>query len=132
MADPTSYPDPFETIEAASCAFYAQSTLGPCYYTTPVRQDISEGYPGLPMSLRLRVMNESCEPMEGARVEIWHTRNSGLYSGGPSGMCTDNDADALANLYFRGGQVTDTEGKVTFATSMPGWYSSRAVHARSP
>ena len=128
MTGAASYPDPFEGASGSACALTVAATLGPCYYTTPLRRDVSEGYPGLPVRLALRVVDTDCNPIEDARVEIWHTRNSGLYSGGPTSMCTSGDSDALAHLYFRGGQVTDEDGRVDFDTCFPGWYSGRAVH----
>lgn len=128
MTAMATYPDPFAGSAGSSCALTAPTTLGPCYFTSPVRRDVSEGYPGLPVRLALRVVDESCAPIESARVEIWHTRNSGLYSGGPVPLCTTNDADALAHLYFRGGQVTDADGQVAFDTCFPGWYPGRAIH----
>jgi protocatechuate 3,4-dioxygenase beta subunit len=30
--------------------------------------------------------------------------------------------------WLRGAQVTDANGKATFTTIYPGWYSGRAVH----
>jgi hypothetical protein len=103
--------------------------LGPCYAETIERRDISEGYPGLPVRLALRVVDESCEPVEGASVDIWHTRNAGLYSGNDAvDMCTFDDADAESHRYFRGVQTTGADGRVDFDTCYPGWYQGRAVH----
>ena len=126
MVDAASYPDPF--VAASACALFADSTLGPCYTNAPLRQDVSEGYPGLPVRLALQVLDADCNPLEGARVDIWHTRNSGLYSEGPIDLCTTGDADAAANTYFRGAQVTNAEGKLGFDTCFPGWYGGRAIH----
>ncbi|MCB9600910.1 MAG: protocatechuate 3,4-dioxygenase [Sandaracinus sp.] len=126
MVDPDSYPNPFTA--AASCALYANSTLGPCFTSAPLRRDVSEGYPGLPVRLALQLLDASCAPISGARLEIWHTRNSGLYSEGPTSFCTSGDADAEAHSYFRGSQVSDADGLVAFDTCFPGWYSGRAIH----
>lgn len=121
------YADPFGA--STSCALTCAMTLGPCYATTLTRQDISEGYPGLPVRLALRVLDEDCNPVEGAEVDVWHTRNSGLYSGeDASDFCTTGDADARSHRYFRGVQVTDASGRVDFDTCYPGWYSSRTIH----
>jgi protocatechuate 3,4-dioxygenase beta subunit len=128
MTGAADYPDPFEGAGGSACALTAAATLGPCYFDSPVRRDVSEGYPGLPVRLALRVVDEACAPIEGARVEIWHTRNSGLYSGGPITFCTSGDADATAHLYFRGGQISDADGQVAFDTCFPGWYPGRAIH----
>jgi protocatechuate 3,4-dioxygenase beta subunit len=54
-----------------------------------VRQDVSEGYPGLPLRLSLLVVDESCSPVPDASIDIWHTRNSGVYSGDDTGLGWD-------------------------------------------
>jgi protocatechuate 3,4-dioxygenase beta subunit len=81
-----SYPDPFASSLGAACTLTCFSTLGPCYASTSERKDISEGYPGLPVRLSLLVVDESCTPLPGVSVDIWHTRNSGLYSGNDTGL----------------------------------------------
>jgi protocatechuate 3,4-dioxygenase beta subunit len=122
------YPDPFtDTPEA--CALTCALTLGPCYVETVEREDISEGNPGLPMRLCFRVVDVDCNPVAGAAVDVWHTNIEGLYSGeGAAELCTGGDADAVAGRWFRGVQTTDRDGKVSFNSCFPGWYSSRAVH----
>jgi protocatechuate 3,4-dioxygenase beta subunit len=81
-----SYPDPFATSLGEACTLTCFSTLGPCYASTVERKDISEGYPGLPVRLSLLVIDASCTPLPGVSVDIWHTRNSGLYSGNDTGL----------------------------------------------
>ncbi|WP_437909728.1 hypothetical protein WME95_18705 [Sorangium sp. So ce327] len=123
------YRDPFTDGRGAACALTCAMTLGPCYAQTIERKDISEGYPGLPVRLALRVVDEACAPIEGATIDIWHTRNTGLYSGDDAvDMCTGGDEDALSHRYFRGMQPTDAQGRVDFDTCYPGWYSGRAIH----
>lgn len=126
MTDSDSYPNPFVAPE--SCALFVSSTLGPCFASSPIRRDVSEGYPGIPVRLALQILDADCAVIEGARVDIWHTGNSGLYSEGPIEFCTGGDADAEAHTYFRGAQVTDADGQVAFDTCFPGWYVSRAIH----
>jgi hypothetical protein len=66
----------------------------------------------------------------GARVEIWHTQRTGVYSGNTPnpGMCSGGDADAPNHLYFRGSQTAGADGRVDFDTCFPGWYPGRAIH----
>lgn len=123
------YADPFGDTVDTSCALMCGMTLGPCYALTPERKDVSEGVSGLPMRLALRVVDESCAPVVGALVEIWHTSPSGLYSGEDAvDMCTTNDSEAEAGHWFRGGQVTDASGRVDFDSCFPGWYGGRTIH----
>jgi protocatechuate 3,4-dioxygenase beta subunit len=84
-----SYPDPFLQSSGGSCALTCRETIGPCYASTLERRDISEGYPGLPVRLSLLVVDESCTPVAGATVDIWHTRNTGTYSGSDTGLGLD-------------------------------------------
>jgi len=116
MTDAASYPNPFALPAASPCALTLATTLGPCFHTSPVRQDVSEGYPGLPMRLVFRILDSACNPLVGARLDIWHTGNTGVYSGGPIPFCTGGDADAIARLYFRGSQVSGADGLVRFDT----------------
>ncbi|HMV70237.1 MAG TPA: protocatechuate 3,4-dioxygenase [Myxococcota bacterium] len=122
------YADPF-TDEAAACALLCPLTLGPCYAETVERKDISEGWTGLPARLALQVVDEACDPVAGATIDVWHTSFAGLYSGDDAAqMCTNGDTEARAHRFFRGAQTTDADGRVDFDTCFPGWYSSRTVH----
>ena len=123
-----SYPSPFGDAPGA-CALTCGLTLGPCYAETFDRADVSEGITGLPVSLHVRVVDAACRPIAGAKVDIWHTSPSGLYSGEEAAeMCTTGDEAAIASSWFRGVQTTDADGTVAFKTCFPGWYSGRAIH----
>ncbi len=84
-----SYPDPFSNPLGSSCSITCREVIGPCYASSIERRDISEGYPGLPVRLMLLVVDENCEPIAGANVDVWHTRNTGLYSGDDAGQDAD-------------------------------------------
>jgi protocatechuate 3,4-dioxygenase beta subunit len=124
-----NYPDPFSGGLGAACALTCAATLGPCYATTLVRKDISEGHDGLPVRLAFLLVDESCAPVAGAAIDIWHCAPEGLYSGADANpFCTSNDAKALAARWFRGVQVTDAAGRADFDSCFPGWYSGRTIH----
>lgn len=124
-----NYPDPFINDTSPTCTMTCAQILGPCYAPTQVRSDISEGHAGIPVRLALRVVNEQCEPVEGATVDIWHAAPEGIYSGQvENDMCNKDDSAARHANYFRGVQTTDANGRVDFDTCFPGWYSGRAVH----
>ena len=132
MTAASQYPDPFETAEN-TCALTCTLTQGPCWApTAPVRQDVSEGKAGVPLRLALRVVeSDGCTPVVGAEVEIWHCDIRGIYSADDAEnvpFCTGNDAEALADYYFRGRAISDDDGVLMFDTCFPGWYPSRAVH----
>ena len=129
MTAAASYPDPFAAGIGTVCNLTCESTLGPCYATTVERKDISEGHDGLPVRLAFLVVDETCKPIPGATVDIWHAAPEGLYSGeDASDFCTSGDAVARAGRWFRGVQTTDANGRADFDTCFPGWYSSRTVH----
>jgi protocatechuate 3,4-dioxygenase beta subunit len=134
MRDKASYPNPFATGLPATCALTCEATQGPCYSAqSETIQDISYGYSGLPTRVYLQVLNDSCQPVPGAVVDVWHVSAVGKYSGNDAvnenvGFCTGNDSDFTSHLYFRGMQTSDANGVVFFDTCYPGWYTGRTVH----
>jgi protocatechuate 3,4-dioxygenase beta subunit len=131
MTDVATYPNPFPNA-VATCAVLNMTTAGPCTTaTTMVRQDVSEGFTGLPIRLALRLVSKTgCTPIAGATIEIWHTNAKGVYSGvtpNPQ-LCYGADPSAANNTSMRGSQITDANGDVAFHTCFPGWYPGRAIH----
>jgi protocatechuate 3,4-dioxygenase beta subunit len=53
-------------------------------------------------------------------VDIWHCDASGIYS--------DVQGVTSGQNFLRGYQVTDANGRASFTTIYPGWYSGRTVH----
>jgi protocatechuate 3,4-dioxygenase beta subunit len=108
---------------AVSCVLAPEQTEGPYYLDDhKVRRDITEGRPGVPLTLRLTVVDVStCKPIKGAAVDIWHCDAGGVYSG-TSLQGTEDER------FLRGIQRTDAKGLALFRTVYPGWYSGRTVH----
>jgi protocatechuate 3,4-dioxygenase beta subunit len=106
---------------APDCVLMPELTEGPYYLDLDlVRSDITDGRPGLPLDLRVNVVDaEACEPVEGAAVDIWHCDAEGAYSGVQG---------SESETFCRGVQLTDAEGTAQFRTVFPGWYTGRAVH----
>jgi protocatechuate 3,4-dioxygenase beta subunit len=126
--------------------------------TNLVRSDITESRPGVPLQLALTVQRATtCQPMSGATVEIWHCDALGEYSGfaaaqpmaqgeapgsrsgtppakpsgpPPSGAGAPGGQQQPVNelRFLRGGQVSGADGRVSFQTIYPGWYTGRTVH----
>ena len=115
----------FEAI--GSCRLLPEKTAGPFPLDRQLdRRDITEGLPGQPLRLGLRVVDAHCDPVPGASVEIWQCDATGDYS-----AFRDNGGgkDAAAGTTFlRGTQPATADGIVEFATLYPGWYRGRAVH----
>jgi protocatechuate 3,4-dioxygenase beta subunit len=103
-----------------TCVLSPEVTEGPYYLADQmIRQDITEGRPGVPLELRLTVQDaSSCEAIGDATVEIWHADAQGTYSG----------VDGDTGTHLRGGQKSDADGGVTFKTIYPGWYPGRTAH----
>ncbi|ODT91188.1 MAG: intradiol ring-cleavage dioxygenase [Sphingobium sp. SCN 64-10] len=146
-ATPTPTPTPTTTATptpSGTCTVPATETNGPypadgtntssgatsnvLTYTGVVRQDIRSSFVGsstttatgirLDITITLVDANNSCAPLAGYAVYIWHCDRSGNYS--------------LYNLpaesYLRGVQVSDANGKLTFTTIFPGCYTGRYPH----
>jgi protocatechuate 3,4-dioxygenase beta subunit len=111
------------------CILTPQAVEGPYYFDASlVRSDVTEGRPGIPMKLMLQVIEAStCEPIPGARVDIWHCDATGLYSG-YSGQGDDRTTSTEGEKFLRGTQTTDDSGIATFGTIYPGWYRGRTTH----
>lgn len=124
-----------ETI--AGCVVSPEQTQGPFFVdeklhrsdirVDPVNGSISQGVP-LRLLLQVnQVSNNSCMPLSGATVDVWHCDALGSYSdvrdnaGGSVG-------DTRGKKFLRGYQITDGQGRVEFQTIYPGWYQGRNVH----
>jgi hypothetical protein len=99
----------------------ADGSNGPDVLTTPgvVRSDITASFGGavgvaggLPLTVSLTFVNDTCQPTPGRAVYLWHANRDGDYSMYSPAIVGEN--------YLRGVQVTDADGKVTFATIFPG------------
>jgi protocatechuate 3,4-dioxygenase beta subunit len=112
-----------------NCILTPQAVEGPYYFDAKMqRTDITEKHPGVPLRLRFVVMEaSSCRPIAGARVDVWHTRADGLYSG-YRGQGDDHATDTTGGTFMRGTQFADARGEVGFRTVYPGWYEGRTTH----
>jgi protocatechuate 3,4-dioxygenase beta subunit len=127
-----SYPNPFTQVVDGACTPTCAMTLGPCHDDLAgEREDVSDRQTGLPMRFALRILDDSCQPVTDADVDIWHCDVRGVYSSETADspeFCTGDDAAALAARWFRGHRSTDQDGIAWFSTCFPGWYRGRAIH----
>ena len=64
------------------CRLTSELVEGPYYINeTLFRSNITEDQPGVPLTLRVKVLNTSCSPLVGAFVDIWSCNSTGYYSG---------------------------------------------------
>jgi protocatechuate 3,4-dioxygenase beta subunit len=116
---------------ARSCALIPQETQGPYPLLSilddpnMVRRDITEGRPGVALTLTLKLVdvNNACAPLANAAVYVWHCDKDGLYSG-----YQQNGNDTRGETFMRGVQLTSAKGIVRFTTVYPGWYAGRITH----
>lgn len=128
-SSPTASPSPTAT-PVPNCVASPELTEGPYFVDerlnrSDIRTDPTDGTTraGIPLVLTLYVadVSDACTPLSGVMVDVWHCDAAGKYS--------DVSSEGTAGKKFlRGYQLTDTDGKVTFTTIYPGWYSGRAVH----
>jgi len=106
-----------------TCVLAPEQTEGPYYVDdAAVRRNVTEGRPGVALTLRLTVVAAStCKPVRNAAVEIWHCDAAGVYSG-------TSQQDTAEERFLRGVQRTDARGLAIFRTIYPGWYRGRTVH----
>jgi protocatechuate 3,4-dioxygenase beta subunit len=120
-----------------SCRLWAEQDEGPYRRDHhPARRDVTADRVGVPLALGLGLRSLDGTALATAVVEIWHCDAAGRYSGFPppdsSSVPTADRApktEYLADqLFLRGSQVTDDQGRVEFRTIYPGWYPGRTVH----
>ncbi len=118
----------------SACSNSPQETDGPypLYSSRNIaitHVDITEGKTGIPLNVTINILNvnNSCKPLENARVDIWHCDKDGYYSGYTNigYLGTQNNESAT---FCRGIQSSDANGQVKFATIYPGWYTGRITH----
>ena len=116
---------------ASNCTVTPSETEGPFPTKVPtnfVLKDIRSDRTGTPATFNIIIKNgnNSCNPLAGALVDIWHCDKDGYYSEyGGSGM---QAADFTKVDFLRGRQTTDANGAVGFTSIFPGWYPGRAPH----
>jgi protocatechuate 3,4-dioxygenase beta subunit len=132
-------PAPAGAQDAASptadlCLLTPEQTEGPFYLPLELmREDITEGKPGVPLRLRIAVADaNACTPLANAAVDLWHCDAQGYYSGVAArpggGASQEAGAGSESGTFLRGIQLTDADGLAEFTTIYPGWYAGRTVH----
>lgn len=140
----TATPTPTSTSSSSACTVPATETNGPypadgtntapgltsnaLTYSGVTRSDIRSSFAGssttvaagivVDMTITLVDANNSCTPLVGYAVYVWHCDKDGKYS----------LYDLPNESYLRGVQVTDANGQVKFKTIFPGCYSGRYPH----
>lgn len=133
--------------KARSCVLTPELTAGPYYVDHAlVRKDIREGKPGIPLHLRIAIVDiRTCTPLTGVAVDIWHCDADGVYSA--YSKYSPDSAEIFKTIpppspsnpnpklprsdqqtFLRGVQLSDGSGVAEFNTIYPGWYVTRDTH----
>ncbi|KAL3427937.1 hypothetical protein PVAG01_01446 [Phlyctema vagabunda] len=137
----------YDVIQNDTCVLVPEVTGGPYIWprSQTLRQDMSEGQAGVPLYLDIGVLDtNTCEPLEGVLVDLWHCNATGSYSSfealdpntpfetlleqlnktiGP-----DLDLHTSDTTFLRGMWPTDANGMMEMKTSFPGFYVERTIH----
>ncbi|HEU0163920.1 MAG TPA: intradiol ring-cleavage dioxygenase, partial [Thermomicrobiales bacterium] len=122
------------TPATSMCVLTPELTEGPYYLDDLlVRNDITEGKAGIPLDLKITVLDSStCTPLANAAVDVWHCDANGFYSGytdkNPGGGDAYVDDGSDPDTFLRGVMLTDDNGLAEFQTIYPGWYTGRDIH----
>jgi protocatechuate 3,4-dioxygenase beta subunit len=82
---------------------------------SPQRSNLREpGMPGRPIELYGVVQTRRCRPIAGVLVDLWHADDNGDYDG--------------KGFRLRGHVFTDSQGRYSFRTIVPGLYPGRTRH----
>jgi protocatechuate 3,4-dioxygenase beta subunit len=113
-----------DTVSAGGCNVSPSETEGPYPTKNPTAfaiKDIKSDRTGTPLTMNITIQNvkDSCNPLAGAFVDVWHCDKDGNYS----------EYGSLTSVHFlRGRQTTDNNGVAAFTTVFPGWYPGRSPH----
>jgi protocatechuate 3,4-dioxygenase beta subunit len=107
-----------QTSQAASCSGTVTPSLteGPYYKAgSPERTSlVTASMPGTKITITGYVYDKNCQPVVNAWLDFWQADANGAY---------DNSGYIL-----RGHQFTDSSGRYTLTTVVPGEYPGRTVH----
>lgn len=95
-----------------SCLPTTTDILGPYYRANaPFRSDLTvPGDPGAILTFKGRVLNEDCNPLSDAIVDVWQANDAAEYD------------QTSANFKYRGRFRTGATGEYEFKSIKPGWY----------
>ncbi|KAK6220646.1 Kelch-like protein 10 [Pestalotiopsis sp. IQ-011] len=141
----------YDSIQNDTCILSPIVTEGPYIWprSQTLRQDMSEGQPGVPLWLDIGVLDvNTCEPLPNVLLDFWNCNATGSYSSFTGLSPNTPFLDLLTELnitesdfvigetdlhtddttWLRGQWPTDAQGMMEMKTTFPGFYVQRAVH----
>lgn len=122
-------------LDSSTCVLIPAEEVGPYPWdlssnSAMYRTAINETQTGIPLNLTLTLVNinDNCNPIVSARVDIWHCNKDGYYSEYANQPGYLGTLSYTGDTFCRGIQLSDANGQVQFTTIYPGWYAGRAHH----
>jgi protocatechuate 3,4-dioxygenase beta subunit len=107
---------------ATSLTLTPEQEEGPFYVAIEkIRRNVKLGQPGVPLDLKIKIVDTAGKPIKNAACDIWQCNALGVYS-------DESSENTVGKTYLRGVQLTDAEGIVEFDTIYPGHYAGRTTH----
>jgi len=107
---------------STALALTPEQEEGPFYVALEkIRKDIRLGKQGVPLQLKLKVVDTTNKPVANAACDIWQCDADGVYS-------DESSENTVGRTYLRGVQLTDATGLAAFTTIYPGHYQGRTTH----
>jgi protocatechuate 3,4-dioxygenase beta subunit len=114
--------DSFATSSAAALALTPEQEEGPFYVALEkIRKNITLGRAGVPLQLKLKVVDTAGKAVENAACDIWQCDATGVYS-------DESSESTIGQTWLRGVQFTNAQGVAEFETIYPGHYAGRTTH----
>jgi protocatechuate 3,4-dioxygenase beta subunit len=106
----------------STLALTPEQEEGPFYVgIEKIRKNITLGRPGVPLHLKIMVVDTAGAPVEDAVCDIWQCDAKGVYS-------DESSQSTVGQTWLRGVQFTNANGLASFVTIYPGHYQGRATH----
>ncbi|MDN5204655.1 hypothetical protein QQ008_24905 [Fulvivirgaceae bacterium BMA10] len=118
-----------EQRPAEDCKLTGPDDLGPFFVagSSNIVNLNTQNLPGTPMMVSGKVFSGegASNPIENAKIEIWHADSGGRYHPEGSGDVSDYEASQIT---LRGFVLTPGDGSYSFQSILPGLYGGRARH----
>ncbi|KAF9270683.1 aromatic compound dioxygenase [Marasmius fiardii PR-910] len=103
----------YNGLQNLTCVLSPEVARANYVSNAPIRQDITEGQPGLALTLDIGLMDvTTCQPLKNAMVEVWGPNALGQYG----------------STFLRGAFQATSAGVAEFQTIFPGFTSAGANH----
>ncbi len=109
-----AWPDPVFENPSFACALTEGNPQGPYYIAgAPSKEKLGEALEGQPLIISGQVLNQNCDPIPDAIIDVWQTDSKGNYN--------------FEDFTLRGKIKADELGQYKLETIFPGKYSQAGV-----